>query len=176
MDTLWFSRLCHSLSSCPFRILTLGSTTLWRSPNSPWKNFCGEKLWTLVHSTDRTSSSLNLCKVGFNHLLIHTGFPHTSQSNFNREEKKEKYQNYCPNGSIICSDQLPVIWFWWKMPCREEFLQEDRIPVVTFWHSGKRNCDYSFLNGQVCGGVSIHSPSRVTLPLSLFQFLKDIWV
>lgn len=122
------------------------------------------------------ASTLNLCKVGFNHLLIHTGFPHTFQSNFNREEKKEKYQNYCPNGSIICSDQLPVIWFWWKMPCREEFLQEDRIPVVTFWHSGKRNYDYSFLNGQVCGGVSIHSPSRVTLPLSLFQFLKDIWV
>ena len=35
------------------------------------------------------ASTLNLCKVGFNYLLIHTGFPHTFYSNFNREEKKK---------------------------------------------------------------------------------------
>lgn len=52
-------------------------------------------------------------------------------------KRKEKYQSDGPNGKVICSDQLPFIWLWWKMAYKLWFLQEDEVPVVTFWRAEK---------------------------------------
>lgn len=52
-----------------------------------------------------------LCKVGFNHLLIHPGSSTLPSKAVLILKRKEKYQSYGPNGKVICSDQLPFIRF-----------------------------------------------------------------
>lgn len=86
-------------------------------------------------------------KVGFNHLSIQNRVLYVAfQSRFSARKKKgkEKYQSYGPNGKVICSDQLPFIPVWWKMAYKLWFLQEDRVPVVTFWHAGKNGMQLWF--------------------------------
>jgi len=51
-----------------------------------------------------------LCKVGFNHLLIHPGSSTLPSKALLTLKMKEKYQSYDPNGKVICSDQLPFTW------------------------------------------------------------------
>lgn len=78
-----------------------------------------------------------LCKVGFNHLLIHPGSSTLPSKAVLILKRKEKCHSYGPNGKVICSDQLPFIWFWWKMTYKWWFRQEDKVLVVTFWHTEK---------------------------------------
>lgn len=78
-----------------------------------------------------------LCKAGFNHLLIHPGSSTLPSKAVLILKRKEKYWSYGPNDKVICGDQLPFIWFSWKMTYKWLFHQEDKVLVVTFWHAEK---------------------------------------
>lgn len=86
------------------------------------------------------------------HLLIHIGFPHWCLQQLEQGGKKEKYRKYYPYGRVDCSDQLPIIWFWWKWLLKRDSCKntENHSYLVAFQKQLEWYC--GFLNGQACGG------------------------